>query len=65
MIGAQAMARPPKRGSELRAVTLAVRVRPSLRRAIDKLADEERRSVSAMLEILLEEALQARGVALR
>jgi predicted transcriptional regulator len=46
--------------SKLPDEVLAVRVPPSLKRQVKKLADTERRTMSNLVEVLLSEALQAR-----
>jgi hypothetical protein len=43
------------------AAPIAFRIRPTLKQALAKAAAADRRSVSGMVEILLEEALKARG----
>jgi predicted HicB family RNase H-like nuclease len=43
---------------ETRSVMLRVRIRPSLKRALDRLAALERRTLSAWLERLLEQAVE-------
>ncbi len=46
---------------EPRAAPLSVRIKPSVKLALDKAAKADRRSVSAMTEMLLEEILKAKG----
>ena len=57
------MAKAPvkKAAKEKRSAPLAFRVRPSLKSAIADAAEADRRSVSAMIEVLLEEILKAKG----
>jgi len=58
------MPRPPARkksAKERRDAPIAVRIKPSLKRALAKAAEADRRTISAMVEMLIEEALQARG----
>ena len=46
---------------ERRGVLIAVRTTPSLKRALAKAAEADRRTVSGMVEMLIEEGLRARG----
>jgi hypothetical protein len=46
---------------ELREAPLSIRIKPSVKLALDKAAEADRRSVSAMAEMLLEEILKAKG----
>jgi|AmaraimetFIIA100_FD_contig_51_3167700_length_819_multi_2_in_0_out_0_2 hypothetical protein len=58
------MARPSVRKKpvkEKRDVSIAFRITPSLKRSLAKAADADRRTVSAFIEMLIEEGLQARG----
>jgi hypothetical protein len=56
------MAKKPEKKPENspKKITLAGRVDPKLKATVEKLADNERRKTSQMMEILIEEALQAR-----
>jgi hypothetical protein len=56
------MARLKKPVKEKRDVPLSFRIKASLMRAIAEVAEADQRTVSRMVEMLLEEALQARGV---
>jgi len=46
---------------ERRDAPIAFRIKPSLKNALEAAAEADRRSVSAMVEILLEESLKERG----
>jgi hypothetical protein len=46
---------------EKRDAPIAFRIKPTLKQALVKAAAADRRSVSGIVEILLEEALKARG----
>lgn len=46
---------------ERRDAPIAFRIKPSLKRALEAAAEADRRSVSAMVEVLLEESLKAKG----
>ncbi len=50
-----------KAAKERRNAPIAFRIKPSLKRALQAAAESDRRSVSAMVEVLLEESLKARG----
>jgi hypothetical protein len=50
-----------KAAKERRDVPLAFRIKPSLKRAVESAAEADGRSVSAMVERLLEEILTAKG----
>lgn len=56
------MAKKPEKKPENspKKITLAGRVDPKLKATVEKLADNERRKASQMMEILIEEALKAR-----
>jgi hypothetical protein len=51
-----------KVAKERRDASIAFRIKPSLKRAFEAAAEADRRSVSAMVEMLLEEALKARAI---
>ena len=46
---------------EKRSSNVAVRLRPSVKEALDAVSKGERRSVSAMMEIMVEDWLRERG----
>jgi len=45
--------------TELKTAPLSIRIRPSLKAAIEKLAQENRRSVAEFVEIVLEDHVNA------
>ena len=47
--------------SEPRSGNLSVRIKPSVRAALEEAAHQERRTASALAEIIIEEWLRARG----
>jgi hypothetical protein len=58
------MARDTKRlpePEETRSVALSLRVRPSVKKALDAAAKRDRRTTSALCEIVLEEWLRENG----
>lgn len=55
------MAKTPAK-AERRDAVLSFLVKPSVKQALAELAATERRSVSVMAEMLLEEALKSKGV---
>lgn len=46
--------------SEAKTMQVGVRMRPSLRRALQELADTDRRSLASYIELALEEHVEAR-----
>ena len=59
------MARSPARKQpvkEKRDVPVSFRIKPSLKDAVNEVAETEQRTVSRMVEMLIEEALRERGV---
>ena len=50
-----------KAAKEQRSASIAFRIKPSLKKALAAAAEADRRSMSAMVEVLLEEALRAKG----
>ena len=50
-----------KKAKERKIAPIAIRITPSIKDAISKAAEDESRSLSAMVQILLEEALKERG----
>jgi hypothetical protein len=48
--------------SELKTAPLSIRIRPSLKAAIEQLAEKDRRSVAEFVEIVLEDYVTARKV---
>jgi len=46
---------------EIRDAPLSIKIRPSLKQALEAGAAADRRSVSAYVEIVLEEAMKAKG----
>jgi hypothetical protein len=58
------MARPPARKKpvkEKRDVPMSFRIKPSLKDAVDEVAETEQRTVSRMVEMLLEERCGSEG----
>ncbi len=51
----------PVEADETRSVALSLRVRPSIKNALDDAAKNDRRTTSALCEIILEEWLKANG----
>lgn len=49
-----------KSPKERKDAPIAFRIKPSLKHALSEAAEKDRRSVSSMVEILLEEALETR-----
>ena len=45
---------------EARSASVAVRLKPSVKQALDSVAKEERRTISALLEIVIEDWLAVR-----
>jgi hypothetical protein len=60
-IMAKRISKPPPAEDEARSATVAVRLKPSIKRALDAVSKSERRTVSAMLEIVVEDWLRERG----
>jgi predicted transcriptional regulator len=50
-----------KEENELRTAVITIRVRPSLRQRLEKLAHKQRRSLSSLLEIFLEQIVDKEG----
>jgi predicted transcriptional regulator len=50
-----------KKEAELRTAVITIRVRPSLRQRLEKIAHKQRRSLSSLLEILLEQIVDKEG----
>jgi hypothetical protein len=57
------MPKPPAKKvvKERRDAPIAFRIRPSLKKALAEAAEADRRSVSGMVEVLLEEILKTKG----
>jgi hypothetical protein len=53
-------AAPPAK--EMRDAPLSIKIKPSLKRALEAGAGADRRTVSAYVEIVLEEAMKAKGL---
>ena len=57
---AKKISKPPIE-DEARRANVAVRLKPSVKQALDAVAKGERRTVSALLEIVIEDWLKAAG----
>jgi hypothetical protein len=57
---AKKISKPPIE-DEARSANVAVRLKPSVKQALDAVAKGERRTVSALLEIVIEDWLKAAG----
>ena len=56
---ARKISKPPV--DESRSANVAVRVKPSVKKALNSVAKAERRTVSALLEIMIEDWLNGKG----
>ena len=48
------------RGEETRTASLGLRIKPSLKEALERLADADRRTVNSYIELLLEAHVEAK-----
>ena len=59
LANAQMVSRSRAGGGELRSVPLGLRIKPSLREELDRLAEADRRTLASYIELLLEAHVEA------
>ena len=60
LANAQMVSRSRAGGGELRSVPLGLRIKPSLREDLDRLAEADRRTLASYIELVLEAHVEAK-----